>query len=249
MTALRRPRRPAERRSCSSSGDALSASKSGGPDRPSGRSGPPLAFGTSSRSTRAVRAGQVRTMPGCRVRRRRQQPPEFRRRSGHRSASNACSSHAFLHNRLTSTAAAAFPVARIASRLSTASVLRVWSCLCPSSVPIPASSPRSRRRRTMASARRRQARHDGAALHRHAGCQARARASVLAAERGLRPLRGDGRRPHRAVRAGVAARLACRHVILGRRDRHQFLLDRHRDRQSRPRLRLSGLSRAARSRR
>ena len=34
------------------------------------------------------------------------------------------------------------------------------------------------------------------------------------------------------------ARLACRRVVLGRRNRHQFVLDRHRDRQSRPRVRL-----------
>ena len=38
--------------------------------------------------------------------------------------------------------------------------------------------------------------------------QARARASVLADQRSLRPLRRDGRRPHRAMRAGGAARLA-----------------------------------------
>ena len=42
-----------------------------------------------------------------------------------------------------------------------------------------------------------------------------------------------------------AARLARRRVVLGRRDRHQFALDRHRDRQSRPRIRLSGFSAAA----
>ena len=33
--------------------------------------------------------------------------------------------------------------------------------------------------------------------------------------------------------------------VLGRRNRYQFLLDRHRDRQSRPRLRLSGFSQAS----
>ena len=63
--------------------------------------------------------------------------------------------------------------------------------------------------------RRRQARHAGPALHRHARFQARARSSVLAAERGLRPLRRDGGRPHRAMRAGVAARLARRRVVTG----------------------------------
>ena len=40
------------------------------------------------------------------------------------------------------------------------------------------------------------------------------------------------------------ARLACRRGVLGRRGRHQFLFDRHRDRQSRPRLGLSGFSAA-----
>ena len=49
-------------------------------------------------------------------------------------------------------------------------------------------------------------------------------------------------RQHRADGAGGEARLARRRVVVGRRDRHQFALDRHRDRQSRPRLRLSGLS-------
>ena len=53
------------------------------------------------------------------------------------------------------------------------------------------------------------------------------------------------RRPHRPTRAGEPARLACRRVGLGRRNRHQFALDRHRDRQSRPRFRLSGFSDAA----
>ena len=38
----------------------------------------------------------------------------------------------------------------------------------------------------------------------------------------------------------IEARLACRAVVLGRRGGHQLLLDRHRDRQSRPRLGLSG---------
>ena len=47
------------------------------------------------------------------------------------------------------------------------------------------------------------------------------------------------------MRAGSAARLACRRELLGQRDRHQFLLDRHRNRQSRPRSRLSGFSAAA----
>ena len=43
--------------------------------------------------------------------------------------------------------------------------------------------------------------------------------------------------------AGVRARLARRPEPVGRRDRPQFLLDRHRDPQSRPRFRLSGFSR------
>ena len=44
---------------------------------------------------------------------------------------------------------------------------------------------------------------------------------------------------------GGQARLACRRVELGRRHRHQFALDRDRDLQSRPRIRLSGFSVAA----
>ena len=51
-----------------------------------------------------------------------------------------------------------------------------------------------------------------------------------------------GGRPHHAMRAGSAPRLARRTRLLGRRDRHQFVLDRYRDRQSRTRPRLSGFS-------
>ena len=40
-------------------------------------------------------------------------------------------------------------------------------------------------------------------------------------------------------------RLACRRLDLGRRDGHQFPLDRHRDRQCRPSRRAAGLSRRA----
>ena len=43
----------------------------------------------------------------------------------------------------------------------------------------------------------------------------------------------------------VRARLACRPEPLGGRDRSQFLLDRHRDPQSRPRFRLSRFPRRA----
>ena len=45
-----------------------------------------------------------------------------------------------------------------------------------------------------------------------------------------RRLRRAERRSHHPIRAGGRARLACRRVGLGRRDRHQFLFDRHRDR-------------------
>ena len=56
-------------------------------------------------------------------------------------------------------------------------------------------------------------------------------------------------RPHRSARAGGAPRLARGRGVVEGRDRHQFALDRHRDRQSRPRLRLSRLSRRADRRR
>ena len=64
-------------------------------------------------------------------------------------------------------------------------------------------------------------------------------------EQGVRALCRAAGRPHRPAGRGSAARLARRHVVLGRRDRHQFVLDRHRDRQSRARPRLSRLSQAA----
>jgi hypothetical protein len=40
--------------------------------------------------------------------------------------------------------------------------------------------------------------------------------------------------------AGIRACMACRPELLEGRDRHQFVLDRHRDRQSRPRSRFAG---------
>ena len=93
--------------------------------------------------------------------------------------------------------------------------------------------------------RRSAARHDPAALHRHARVAGRAGMDVLAAEQGLGALLCVRGRPHRAMRAGSVARLACRRKLLGQRHRHQFLLDRHRDRQSRSRPRLSGFPGAA----
>ena len=84
------------------------------------------------------------------------------------------------------------------------------------------------------------ARHDRAALHRHARRRRRDRAALHRGHRRLGALHRAGGRPHRAMRAGEQARLARRRVLLGRRGRHQFLLDRDRDHQSRPRLGLPG---------
>ncbi len=88
------------------------------------------------------------------------------------------------------------------------------------------------------------ARHDPAALHRHARSVEGAIARLCTrGHRRLRALHRAGGRPHRAD--------ACRRPsapgtpassLLGRRGGHQFLLDRHRDHQSRPRLGLSGFS-------
>ena len=64
-------------------------------------------------------------------------------------------------------------------------------------------------------------------------------------QRGLRALCRAAGRLHRPAGRGSAARLARRHVVLGGRDRRQFVLDRHRDRQSRARPRLSRLSQTA----
>ncbi len=52
-------------------------------------------------------------------------------------------------------------------------------------------------------------------------------------------------RPRRSARAGGAPRLARGRIVMGRRHRHQFALDRHRDRQPRPRIRLPRFSRSA----
>ena len=87
-------------------------------------------------------------------------------------------------------------------------------------------------------------RYDRAALHRHARCRCRAGPLVRAGQRGFGPLLRARRRPDRPDGAGEPPRLACRRLVLGRRKRYQFVLDRHRDRQSRPRLRLSGFSQA-----
>src|SRR5674476_557279 len=65
--------------------------------------------------------------------------------------------------------------------------------------------------------------------------------------------RKDGRPPdmillhYTGMPTGEAAfaRLACRRFVLGRRQRYQFALDRHRDRQSGARIRLSRFSAAA----
>ena len=58
--------------------------------------------------------------------------------------------------------------------------------------------------------------------------------TTVAGNRALRSLHRAGGWPHRAVRARSQARLARRRLILGGRGRHQFLLHRDRDRQSRP---------------
>ena len=59
----------------------------------------------------------------------------------------------------------------------------------------------------------RAARHDRAALHRHARRGRRDRAAVHGRHRRLGALHRAGRRPHRSVRAGSQARLACRRGV------------------------------------
>ena len=92
--------------------------------------------------------------------------------------------------------------------------------------------------------------HAHPALHRHAG---RGRGPAMAVQpglAGLRPLLRVRGRARAAARAGGAPRLACGRLLLGRGDRHQLLLDRHRDRQSGPSRRAAALpGRADRERR
>ena len=73
----------------------------------------------------------------------------------------------------------------------------------------------------------------------------RARAPVRSGRESLVALSRLRGRPHRSARAGSAARLARGRVVVEGRDRHQLALDRHRDRQSGPRVRLPRLSRRA----
>ena len=92
-------------------------------------------------------------------------------------------------------------------------------------------------------ARRPEARHADLALHRHGVGGGRARLADAPRVGRLVSLFRRRGGTHRATGFGVGARLACRSEPLGRRDRPQFLLDRHRDPQSRPRFRLSGFPR------
>ena len=73
--------------------------------------------------------------------------------------------------------------------------------------------------------------------------------AVQPGERGVVALSGARERPRRADGARERPRLACRQELLAGHDRHQFVLDRHRDRQSRPCARLPQLSASARSQR
>ena len=82
--------------------------------------------------------------------------------------------------------------------------------------PIPASSRRSGRRRTTASARAARARHDRAALHRHARQRSRHQAALQPGERSLRALCRAAGRLHRPDGGGGAPRLACRRCPPGR---------------------------------
>ena len=68
--------------------------------------------------------------------------------------------------------------------------------------------------------------------------------ALHARQRSLRALCGAAGRLYRATGGRGAPRLACRRLVVGRRDRHQFVLDRHRDRQSGARARLSRFSQA-----
>ena len=52
-------------------------------------------------------------------------------------------------------------------------------------------------------------------------------------KQGFRPLRGIREWPHRSVRAGVTGAPGTPGIVVGRGNRHQFVFDRHRDRQSR----------------
>jgi hypothetical protein len=84
--------------------------------------------------------------------------------------------------------------------------------------------------------------HDRAALHRDAVRARRARPPVRSKCTRLVALCRPENGSVVQLVPESQARVACRHIVLGRRHRHQFALDRHRDLQSRSRLRLSGLS-------
>ena len=78
-----------------------------------------------------------------------------------------------------------------------------------------------------------------APLHRHEQHRGGAGPAVRSGGSRFLALRRRRERPDHPARAGGAARLACRRVVVGRRNRQQFAVDRHRDRQCRPRSRLS----------
>ena len=92
--------------------------------------------------------------------------------------------------------------------------------------------------------RRKGCRADMIVLH-YTGMSSADKAIALAGqpeEQGLLPLRDRRSGRHHADGGGDAARLARRRLALGRRDRHQLGVDRHRDPKPRTRARLSGFS-------
>ena len=86
-------------------------------------------------------------------------------------------------------------------------------------------------------------RYDRAALHGHVGGRSGGTVACRSAQQGLLPLCRSTRAGHiTQMVAENAARLARGRLALGRRDRHQFGFDRHRDPEPRARARLSGFS-------
>ena len=87
--------------------------------------------------------------------------------------------------------------------------------------------------------------HPAAALHGRGQRRQGHRLAVAAREQGLLPLRHRRGGRHHADGGRGDARLACGPGHVGRRERHQLGLHRHRDPEPRPRAGLPGLSRGA----